>query len=86
MDLIGAHIVQPSEAVVHGTDSHRAPTYKKDPRKHNAYGDLFILFCKYDNLWYCLCHTLFLTARGTLDFYAFQVFHNGEDLSATLVY
>lgn len=50
MDLIGARIVQPPEAVAHGTDIHTAPIYAKNPRKRNAYGDLFILFCKYYNL------------------------------------
>lgn len=81
MDLIGARIVQPSEAVAHGTDNHTTPIYK--PRKRKPTG--FILFCKYYNLWRYLCHALFFTARGTLDFYAFQVIHNSEDLSATVV-
>ena len=87
MDLIGARIVQPPEAVAHGTDNHTAPTFKRIPVSVNAYGDfVFILFCKYYNLGRCLCNALFPTARGTLDFYAFQVIHNSEDLSATLIY
>ena len=71
MDLIGVRIVQPSEAVAHGTDNHTAPTCKNNPRMRNAYGDLFVLFCKYYNLGRCLCNALFPTARGTLDFYTF---------------
>lgn len=83
MDLIGARKVQPPEAVAHGTDNHTASN--KNPRKRNAYGDLFILFCEYYNLWRCLCNALLPTARGTLDFYAFQVIHNSEDLTATVI-
>lgn len=29
MDLIGERIVQPSERVTHGLDSHKAETYRK---------------------------------------------------------
>ena len=85
MDLIGARIVQPPEAVAHGTDNHTAPTCKRIPVSVTPTGILFILFCEYYNLGRCLCDSLFLTARGTLDFYAFQVIHNSEYLSATLI-
>ena len=84
MDLIGARIVQPPEAVAHGTDNHTAPT-KSIPVSVMPTGIYFILFCKYYNLWRCLCYALFFPATWTFDFYAFQIFHNSEDLSATLI-
>lgn len=85
MYLIGVRIVLPPEAVAHGTDNHTAPIFKRIPVSVMPTGICFILFCKYYNLWRCLCDALFPTARGTLDFYAFQVVHNSEDMSATLV-
>ena len=74
MDLIGARKVQPPEAVAHGTDNHTADM--KIPVSVMPTGIYFILFCKYYNLWCCLCHTLFSTARGAFDFYTFQIIHN----------
>ena len=85
MDLIGARKVQPSEAVAHGTDNHTAPI-NKIPVSVMPTGILFILFCKYYNLGRCLCDALFPTARGTFDFYAFQVIHHSKDLTTTLIY
>ena len=78
-------IVQPPEAVAHGTDNHTAPKYKRIPVSITPTGILFVLFCKYYNLGRYLCDTLFFATGGTLDFYAFQVIHNSEDLSATLI-
>ena len=85
MDSIGARKVQPPEAVAHGTDNHIAPIYKI-PVGITLTGICFILFCKYYNLWRCLCDSLFSTARGAFDFYSFQIVHYSKDLSATLIY
>ena len=85
MDLIGVRIVQPPEAVAHGTDNHTAQICKIIPVSVMPTGIYFILFCKYYNLGRYLCYALFFAATWTFDFYSFQVIHNSKDLSATLV-
>ena len=85
MDLIGARIVQPPEAVAHGTDNHTAPTCKRIPVSILPTGIYFILFCEYYNLGRCLCDTLLFATGGASNLNTFQIIHNSKNLTATLI-